>query len=91
MEPSADVVAQVANEVYAQDLLSLMVVHLEKFEFEVSAGVTLLRDMCAAGTTMLIHTGEEGCVSYIQHLAETEYWNEITYCGIDLKSAGYHL
>jgi calcium binding protein 39 len=35
-EPSADVIAQVANEVYAQDLLSLMVVHMGKFEFEVS-------------------------------------------------------
>lgn len=35
-EPSADVIAQVANEVYAQDLLSLMVVHMAKFEFEVS-------------------------------------------------------
>lgn len=34
-EPSADVVAQVANEVYAQDLLNLMVVHMPKFEFEV--------------------------------------------------------
>ena len=36
VEPSADVIAQVANEVYAQDVLSLMVVHLAKFEFEVS-------------------------------------------------------
>lgn len=34
-EPSSDVIAQVANEVYAQDLLSLMVVHMGKFEFEV--------------------------------------------------------
>lgn len=34
-EPSPDVIAQVANEVYAQDLLSLMVINLAKFEFEV--------------------------------------------------------
>lgn len=34
-EPNPDAVAQVANEVYAQDLLSLMVVHLGKFDFEV--------------------------------------------------------
>jgi calcium binding protein 39 len=37
-EPSTEVVAQVANEVYAQDLLSLMVVNMGKFEFEVSFG-----------------------------------------------------
>ncbi|ORY34730.1 putative transcriptional repressor [Naematelia encephala] len=47
-EPSPDVVAQVANEVYAQDLLSLMVIHLDKFEFEAKKDVghifnTLLR------------------------------------------------
>lgn len=34
-EPNRDAVAQVANEVYAQDLLSSMVVHLGKFDFEV--------------------------------------------------------
>ncbi|ODN98076.1 hypothetical protein I350_07718 [Cryptococcus amylolentus CBS 6273] len=33
-EPSPDIVAQVANEVYAQDLLSLMVLHLGRFDFE---------------------------------------------------------
>jgi calcium binding protein 39 len=35
-EASTDVVAQVANEVYAQDLLSLMIINISKFEFEVS-------------------------------------------------------
>jgi len=39
VEPSTDVIAQVANEVYAQDLLSLMIVHIAKFEFEVSRRV----------------------------------------------------
>lgn len=34
-EPNPDAVAQVANEMYAQDLLSSMVVHLGKFDFEV--------------------------------------------------------
>ncbi|KIR54897.1 calcium binding protein 39 [Cryptococcus gattii Ru294] len=33
-EPNPDAVVQVANEVYAQDLLSSMVVHLGKFDFE---------------------------------------------------------
>lgn len=35
-DPSSDVVAQVANEVYGQDLLSLLVTHLGQFDFEVS-------------------------------------------------------
>ena len=35
-DPSSDVVAQVANEVYGQDLLSLLVAHLGQFDFEVS-------------------------------------------------------
>ena len=35
-DASGDVVALVANEVYALDLLNLMVVNLAKFEFEVS-------------------------------------------------------
>jgi calcium binding protein 39 len=35
-EASPDIIAQVANEVYAQDLLSLMVTNLSKFDFEVS-------------------------------------------------------
>jgi calcium binding protein 39 len=34
-DPSSDVVAQVANEVYAQDLLSLFVLNLVHFDFEV--------------------------------------------------------
>lgn len=38
-EASSDVIAQVANEVYAQDLLSLMVTHMGLFEFEVSCDV----------------------------------------------------
>lgn len=35
-EPSPDVVAQVANEIYVQDLLSLLILHMDKLEFEVS-------------------------------------------------------
>jgi calcium binding protein 39 len=35
-DPSSDVVAQVANEVYGQDLLSLLVTHLGQFDFEVN-------------------------------------------------------
>jgi calcium binding protein 39 len=35
-EAQSDVVAQVANEVYAQDLLSLLVLNLVHFDFEVS-------------------------------------------------------
>jgi calcium binding protein 39 len=35
-EPSTETVTQVANEVYAQDVMRLMVVHMEAFEFEVS-------------------------------------------------------
>jgi calcium binding protein 39 len=35
VEASPDVIAQVANEVYAQDLLSLMITHIGKLEFEV--------------------------------------------------------
>lgn len=35
-DPTPDVIAQVANEVYSLDLLSLMIVHLGKFDFEVS-------------------------------------------------------
>ena len=35
-DPSSDVVAQVANEVYGQDLLSLLVTHLGQLDFEVS-------------------------------------------------------
>ena len=41
-DASGDVVALVANEVYALDLLNLMVVNLAKFEFEVSAGRSFL-------------------------------------------------
>ena len=37
-EASGDVVALVANEVYALDLLNLMVLNLGKFEFEVGTG-----------------------------------------------------
>ena len=37
-EPSTETVTQVANEVYAQDVMRLMVVHMEAFEFEVSPG-----------------------------------------------------
>ncbi|KAI9638902.1 putative transcriptional repressor [Dioszegia hungarica] len=33
-EPSTETVTQVANEVYAQDVMRLMVVHMEAFEFE---------------------------------------------------------
>jgi len=40
-DPSSDVVAQVANEVYGQDLLSLLVTHLGQFDFEVSQLLTL--------------------------------------------------
>lgn len=36
MEPSTDVIAQVANEVYAQDLMLLLITHLQVLEFEVS-------------------------------------------------------
>ncbi|KAK4685074.1 calcium binding protein 39, partial [Tremellales sp. Uapishka_1] len=46
-EPSSDVVVQVANEMYAQDLLSLMVVHLAKFEFEAK------KDVCNIYNTLL--------------------------------------
>lgn len=35
-DPQSDIVAQVANEVYAQDLLSLLVLNLVNFDFEVS-------------------------------------------------------
>lgn len=34
-EASSDVITQVANEVYAQDVIRLMIVNLEAFEFEV--------------------------------------------------------
>lgn len=34
-EPVPDIVAQVANEIYVQDLLSLLIIHMEKLEFEV--------------------------------------------------------
>ncbi|WVN89911.1 uncharacterized protein L203_105141 [Cryptococcus depauperatus CBS 7841] len=46
-EPSSDVVAQVANEVYAQDLLNLMVVHLGRFDFETR------KDVCSIYSTLL--------------------------------------
>lgn len=39
-EPSSDVVAQVANEIYVQDLLSLLVIHMDKLEFEVGAVIS---------------------------------------------------
>lgn len=38
LEPSTDVITQVANEVYAQDLFSLTITNLHHFEFEVSGG-----------------------------------------------------
>ncbi|WVW86907.1 hypothetical protein I302_108962 [Kwoniella bestiolae CBS 10118] len=46
-EPSPDVIAQVANEVYAQDLLSLLVIHLGKFDFEAR------KDVCHIYNTLL--------------------------------------
>lgn len=47
LEPSSDVLAQVANEVYAQDLLSLLVVDMAKFEFEAR------KDICNIYNTLL--------------------------------------
>ncbi|RXK35187.1 calcium binding protein 39 [Tremella mesenterica] len=46
-EPSPDIVAQIANEIYAQDLLSLMVIHLAKFEFEAR------KDVCSIYSALL--------------------------------------
>lgn len=60
-EPNPDAVAQVANEMYAQDLLSSMVVHLGKFDFEVcQSSMTVL--LCPFNricfiTPRLFHTG----------------------------------
>jgi hypothetical protein len=34
-DPSADLVAQLAQEVYRTDLLQLLVLNIQKFEFEV--------------------------------------------------------
>lgn len=38
-DPSADLVAQLAQEVYRTDLLQLLVLNIQKFEFEVSRSV----------------------------------------------------
>ena len=35
-DAAPEVIAQIANEVYAQDLMGLVVTHLGKLEFEVS-------------------------------------------------------
>lgn len=40
-EPSSETITQVANEVYAQDLIRLMIVHMESFEFEVRSACSL--------------------------------------------------
>ncbi|KAK8849701.1 hypothetical protein IAR55_005036 [Kwoniella newhampshirensis] len=45
VEPSPDAVAQIANEVYAQDLLSLMIIHLGKFDFEARKDVCHIYNM----------------------------------------------
>jgi calcium binding protein 39 len=41
-DPSADLVAQLAQEVYRTDLLQLLVLNIQKFEFEVSFFVIFL-------------------------------------------------
>ncbi|OCF61974.1 calcium binding protein 39 [Kwoniella mangroviensis CBS 10435] len=46
-EPSPDIIAQIANEVYAQDLLSLVVIHLGQFDFEPR------KDVCHIYNTLL--------------------------------------
>ncbi|KAL7425138.1 Hym1p [Cryptotrichosporon argae] len=46
-EPAADVTAQIANEVYAQDLLALLVTHMAKLEFEAR------KDVCHIYNTLL--------------------------------------
>ena len=74
VEPSADVIAQIANEVYAQDLLSLMVVNMAKLEFEVST-IWLVRTAPSSTERELsvqeaeCATGSEGYLQHIQHLA----------------------
>jgi hypothetical protein len=37
-EHNSDLVAQLAQEVYSNDLLQLMILNIQKFEFEVSKG-----------------------------------------------------
>ncbi|KAK1923652.1 putative transcriptional repressor [Papiliotrema laurentii] len=79
-EPSADVVAQVANEVYAQDLLNLMVVHMPKFEFEARKDIcnifgALLRRQIGA----LLPT-----VEYIAHKPEIIFNTLRSYANADI-------
>ncbi|GFZ49630.1 Mo25-like protein [Saitozyma sp. JCM 24511] len=55
-DPSPDVIAMVANEVYASDLLSLLVIHMDKLEFEASS-IFASRPVCCGGEVgmSLIH------------------------------------
>ena len=83
IEPSADIIAQVANEVYAQDLLSLMVIHMSKFEFEVSRRWRKSEEMLIVGS--------ERHLQHLQHTASPTDWDEIAYRGIHLEPARHHL
>lgn len=42
-DATPEVIAQIANEVYAQDIMGLVVTHLGKLEFEVSYDVPIPR------------------------------------------------
>jgi calcium binding protein 39 len=61
-DPSPEVIAQVANEVYALDLLGLLVVHIARFEFEVS--YLILSTSQAIGNPAHVQARKDICTIY---------------------------
>lgn len=75
--------AQLAQEVYNNDALQLMVQSIWRFEFEVRL-LDLLNDL----NTLLKSSstlGEEGCISNIQQLTTTSNWDKVAHCWISHK------
>lgn len=59
-DPSADLVAQLAQEVYRTDLLQALVLNIQKFEFEVKYNKLRIRYIVLMGF-FFYFSGKKGC------------------------------
>lgn len=82
MDAQPELIAQLSQEVYANDILQLLVLNIWRFEFEVS----LLQQTVDVFTSEGAHAiacgrvGEKGCVTDFQSSTTETDWESLAYC-----------
>lgn len=91
-DPQPEIIAQLAQEVYANDVLQLLVLHIWRFEFEVrpswGRSVSAMRWLTCDSTTTL---GKEGRFADLQQSSPKTDWHAVADGGALESAGGHHL